>query len=370
MASRDKFDERFDEATLTKLEIFEKYLEEWLPTFIRGKFNKPIQMFDLFAGAGSDKNRTPGSPLRILKIIHRFRKELIQKGKKVNVFLNDSDKGKCSILEKEIEKSIRDMDIADLVEVSITNKMFSECITELGGTISYGCNLLFLDQFGFNQITKEIFQFLIRQHTTEFIFFISSSFISRFAEGPEVKNSHPEFDFTKLKEANKKSCHLAVCNEYIKYVPSDVTNYGLVPFSLMKENKSNVYGVIFVTKHILGADKFLDVVWRKNPINGTANYDIDDDQGKAQLSLFDDQKLTKIEAFQANLRKLILDGELKSNLDVYYFTINHGHIHQHADEVLRKLRDEGQIRFSSRSPLVNYEQAIKNNRTMEYVVLK
>ncbi len=67
MPIKDIFDSPFDEGTIAKLEIFQKYFEEWLPTFIMGKFLKPIQVFDLFAGSGYDKNDVPGSPIRILK---------------------------------------------------------------------------------------------------------------------------------------------------------------------------------------------------------------------------------------------------------------------------------------------------------------
>ncbi|MBX3006832.1 MAG: hypothetical protein KF816_02275 [Melioribacteraceae bacterium] len=49
MPSIDIFDKPFDEGTEAKLEIFEKYLEEWLPPFVMSSFQYPIQIFDLFA---------------------------------------------------------------------------------------------------------------------------------------------------------------------------------------------------------------------------------------------------------------------------------------------------------------------------------
>jgi len=45
MASKDLHDEAFDEATITKLEIFEKYLEAWLPTFIMAGFQE-VNIYD------------------------------------------------------------------------------------------------------------------------------------------------------------------------------------------------------------------------------------------------------------------------------------------------------------------------------------
>ena len=72
MAPKDIFEKPFDEGTLIKLEIFEKYFEGWLPTFIHlsDQSNKTIQIFDLFAGKGYDINGQEGSPVRILKVIN------------------------------------------------------------------------------------------------------------------------------------------------------------------------------------------------------------------------------------------------------------------------------------------------------------
>ena len=48
----------FDEPTLTKLEIFEKYLEAWLPVFINTKNIHSVIVCDPFAGSGYDATGT------------------------------------------------------------------------------------------------------------------------------------------------------------------------------------------------------------------------------------------------------------------------------------------------------------------------
>lgn len=64
MASSKFHDEPFDADTVTKLEIFETYLEEWLPVFIQTPSRHGIHVYDFFAGPGTDSEGTPGSPLR------------------------------------------------------------------------------------------------------------------------------------------------------------------------------------------------------------------------------------------------------------------------------------------------------------------
>jgi hypothetical protein len=123
-------------------------------------------------------------------------------------------------------------------------------------------------------------------------------------------------------------------------VPANIKSYGLFPFSIMKKDHNNIYGLIFVTKHILGADKFLNTVWNKNVINGNANFDIDEDLSKDQLHMFEDKRLTKIENFQKVLSEKILNKEIKNNIEAYFYTLNQGHISYHADEKIRKLKKD------------------------------
>ncbi|MEW6508805.1 MAG: three-Cys-motif partner protein TcmP [Bacteroidota bacterium] len=370
MPVKDIFDKPFDEGTILKLEIFEKYFEEWLPTFIMGTYPKPIQVFDLFAGSGYDKNNIAGSPIRILEIINKHRGNLSNKSKKVFLFFNDSDENKIDQLKINVEAKTKELSLTSLVEIKFSSNNFRECFGLYRKELNNGCNLIFIDQNGFKEVDEKVFYFLINLDTTEFIFFISSSYIHRFADAPEVQKHHPKFDFEKIKLSSRRSVHNTICEEYHKYVPKSVTNFLLIPFSIMKDDKSNVYGLIFVCKHPLAADKFLHIVWNKNLINGNANFDIDADLQKSQLHLFDGKKPTKIESFQNKLRESILAGSIKTNKDAYLFTLNQGHISQHANEEIKRMKKENKIIFDSSSSLVNYDKVIKENRIIEYKLVK
>jgi hypothetical protein len=229
-----------------------------------------------------------------------------------------------------------------------------------------GGNLLFLDQNGFKEIDEKVFLFLIKLNTTDFLFFISSTHIHRFANTVEFIKIHPKFDVDKIKISQRKKVHNVVTEEYHKYIPEDIRQYLLIPFSIMKEDNNNVYGLIFVTKHIAGADKFLSTLWKNNPINGNANFDIDDDLSKEQLDLFLGKRMTKIESFQNLLKKNILSKVIKNNKDAYLFTLNNGHIHKHTDELVKQLKNQKIIDYDGTSPLINYEQILKKRRIVEF----
>jgi three-Cys-motif partner protein len=370
MPKKDIFDKPFDEGTLAKLEIFEKYFEDWLPPFVIHDFKKPIQVFDFFAGSGYDKNGIPGSPIRIITTIKKHSRILRDRNKQIYLYLNDINLSKIEKLKNVLTIKIEELDLTKLVIPFFTNLPFSECLGQYIHYLKKGCNLIFIDQNGFKEVNESVFGLLMSLEMTEFIFFISSTHIHRFANLSEVQRHHPKFDFDKIKNTSRKRVHNVICEEFEKYVPKKIKSYGVIPFSIMKDDHNNVYGLIFVSKHILGADKFLHTVWRGNALNGNANYDIEEDQLKDQLHLFDGKSLTKLEIFQNELCKLILNGQIKNNVDAYLFTLNQGHISAHANEQIKRMKKEKLITFESNSSLVNYVKVIKEKRILDYKLMK
>ncbi len=369
MAREDIFDEAFDEGTLTKLEIFEKYFEQWLPTFIMRQDKIPIQVFDLFAGIGYDIENIAGSPIRILDIINKFKDLLIEKEKKVNLYLNELDKKKYNSLVINVKEKISELSLESHVRVEITNDKFRNCLRNYKSKFLISANLLFIDQNGFKEVDEKVFSFLIQLNTTDFLFFISSAHIHRFAKTQEFNDSHPKFDADRIKSSSRKKVHNIVTEEYHKYIPNSISNFLLIPFSIIKSDNNNVYGLIFACKHELAADKFLQTLWGINPINGNANYDIDEDLSKDQLDLFEGKRLTKIEAFQNLLKENILSKEIINNKDAYLFSINNGYIHKHAQECVKQLKQQKIIDFPGKSPLINYAKVFKENKIIEFKVI-
>ncbi|KAA6319865.1 hypothetical protein EZS27_030293 [termite gut metagenome] len=117
-------------------------------------------------------------------------------------------------------------------------------------------------------------------------------------------------------------------------------------------------------------DKFLKTAWKENNLNGEANFDIDDDICKNQLDLFEGKKLTKIENFACTLRNNLLNSIIKTNKDAYTFTLEQGHIDTHASDEVKKMKKEDLINYAERTPLLNYDQVIKNKRIIIFEIIK
>ncbi len=144
------------------------------------------------------------------------------------------------------------------------------------------------------------------------------------------------------------------------------TKLKLYPFSLKKG--ANIHGIIFGASHPRAVDKFLNIAWTRSPINGDANFDIDDDTRKNQLDMFSNKRLTKIEEFQQNLRTKVLVKEIMNNYDALEFVHDEGHIGKHASECLKRIKFEGKINYEGTSPLVTYENVYKLKKRIDYKV--
>ena len=176
-----------------------------------------------------------------------------------------------------------------------------------------------------------------------------------------------KIDMEKVRQNPYKYVHRSILEQLKKRLPQK-SKLKLYPFTIKKG--ANIYGIIFGAKHPLAVDKFLRTAWNKNKINGEANFDIDGDKAKGQLDIFGEKKLTKIELFQSELRQKVLTGELQTNKDVFDYTLEQGHIPQHASNELKQMKKENLIDYDERTPLVNYDQVYKNKRIISYQLAK
>lgn len=340
--AKNHFEKPFDEGTRAKLEIFKKYLIEWLPTFTSShekSYWENIFIYDFFAGEGKDINGNLGSPLIILQVLNSFEHLISQSNVKINVIFNEKDPKTYSRLLQNIENESYNK---QKVSITTYNKSFQNLFLELYPKMLNHDNLpklMFLDQFGIKEVTNDIFQKLISFKRTDFIFFISSSYVRRFNELPEFKSylsiTKENFEDTKPFHSHK------VVFEYYKSKVN--TNYTLAPFSIKKG--INIYGLIFGSNHTLGLEKFLKVGWKINPYTGDANYNIDEEKIiDGQLSFFEeDNSIKKLEMLEVILRKKILEEKETSLYNIYLATLNFGCLPKHCNEVLRKLEKENKM---------------------------
>lgn len=330
-------DKEFTESTQTKLALFRGYLEAWLPVFLNMPDRYPIiQVYDFFAGPGTDAEGNDGSPLIAIKEIEAAldtNKERLSSKLRIRLVLNDSDKKKARCLRESIGQ--QHFNYAD-VHVEVHDTAFAELFAQekskmrLEGT----ANLIFIDQFGISEVTKEIFTDIAATPSTDVLFFTSSAIVNRMKDHPSIQSHIPSLSEDDLTKMNGKNVHRILSKSYRNWLPPKKTYY-LGDFSL--KYQSNVYGLVFGSGHILGILKFLGVAWGLSG-TGDANYDIDDDHIDAnQPSLFEGfDRPNKITAFEFGVRTGIEQKRFRTNFDILNFAVENGMLPKHAKEAFQK----------------------------------
>ncbi len=343
----------FDEGTLVKLELFQNYLEEWLPVFIHSKGFASINIIDFFAGAGTDAGGTPGSPLLILSTIEKHVSALPEAGLSVNLILNDFEVDKYeSLIEVVNEKLASNQNLQSVVRIQFYNEDFEKLFYEIVPSIRKGPNLIFIDQNGIKHVREEVLKSLDSLNRTDFLFFISSSYFLRF----DFETYFPDLKKT-INLEKPANIHREILCYYRNMLPHD-SDVKLYPFTIKKSG--GYYGLVFGSQHCLGVQKFLGVCWKKNRVNGEANFDIDDDYKCRQPSLFGDNRMTKLEQFDKELCCFIVDRGEVTNQDVLEFTLSKGFEPKQAAVTLRKMRDTKIIEHFS-YPKIGCEQVYKKS---------
>lgn len=344
-------DSSFDEGTQIKLHILKEYFKEWLPVFIVNPKQKKAKVFiyDFFSGPGKDTDGSDGSPLIILHELRSHCDAVRNKDIRIEVYFNDYSKKKIKALTENIKifknNECESSCIANCVyNVTVKNEDFNNLFIRAYSYIlknTKSPQFLFFDQNGIKFVTEDVFHKVTNLERCDFIFFISSSYVRRFGDLPEFQK-YLSLTGQSFDGEPSKHCHRVIFEYYKSLLPQNKAYY-LAPFSIKKG--SNIYGLIYGSNHTLGIEKFLNVCWKINPQTGDANFDIDDEKiNTNRPSLFDElNKSNKQNIFEAELKKKIINGTLRTNKKVYLFAFDEEFLPKHANMVLRELVKDGTL---------------------------
>jgi three-Cys-motif partner protein len=337
-------EQEFDDATRMKLEIIRRYVREWVSTLLTrsrvGKQFSQLNLYDFFAGPGRDGVGTPGSPLIMIEELRKYcdARQDLRSEVPVHLLFNDSAQTKIDVLAETVE-SVRCPNPCCTVEFSCMP--FQEALPKHLPEMRSGghANFVLMDQFGVGEVTPEVVRELLDCGSTDVLFFISSSFIRRFADTREMQ-SKLDVDPDELKRSDYKAIHRYICDHFRSRLGG--TDYLLAPFSLKKG--SNIYGLVFAASHPKAMEKFLSICWKLDPVTGEANYSIDNDpswNGDSFL-LPEFNTITRVSLFERALADYIRT-EAPTNCQLYRFCLAQGFCASKAKESLVRLQKTGDI---------------------------
>ncbi len=357
MSNKDFHKKEFDNSTLKKLDIYKEYFNESFPVFLHGGW-KNVMIYDFFAGEGKDGEGNYGSPLIALESISTFCKTINDKGVNVVVRFNEKDVKKHEKLDNNVSAFLEECNKTEQCPnpqsgciikktILIQNKDFTEYFNEIYPQMqSHPKNprIIFLDQFGFKYVNRDVFLKFVELPRTDFIFFVASSYLNRF-RSVDFFNNYLEMEKIDFDTSKPHHCHRIIADYYESLIP-DGKEYYTAHFSLKKG--TNYYGLIFCTNHILGIEKFLKICWKHDAVVGEANYNIDHEPSYTGNTLFPQfNDALKVQKFKNELKKRILNAEIKTNKGVYQFAFEKKCLHKHANDVRKELSENKQIETSS-----------------------
>jgi three-Cys-motif partner protein len=366
MSKKDHHSEPFDDGTLAKLEIFEDYANAWLPVWVMQPKVDEIHILDLFAGPGYDANGVAGSPIRILDAIKQHLGNILQSNTKIHVHFNEFQPDR--VKQPKYENLVLSCDMCIALEPKFKyflsehyyNEDAEKLLDKLLLDLKHKPLLVYLDQNGVKLFSQTYVQKLASISRLDFLYFVSSSYFKWLGQTPEFKQVL-DFKDGELLNVRQLDMHRVVVNKMRSQLAGN-SKLKLYPYSIKK--LSNVFGIVFGSKHPLAVDKFLSIAWRRNPLNGEAEYDIDSDAEQLQLTLFAQHKLTRLMKFRNDLTQFITSGETKTNQEVIDFTYEYGHIPTHASDLVRGLK--GKTIAYSGHPCITYDSVFKNKKVVRF----
>jgi three-Cys-motif partner protein len=342
--SKNIHNEEFDDSTLAKLYIYESFLKKWLGVFTAAKtiHFKTLNIFDYFAGPGTDSEGNIGSPLITVKTIPGYENYIIKNNIRVNLFFNEFSTPKYNSLVKNINA----IEYKSYINADIQKQDFKVIFDTHYNLMkdANATNFVFLDQNGVKQITFEVFDRLINLGKTDFMFFISTSYLKRFMKEEPIRKY---FDITDdfFDKTPHYHIHRKVTELYKERIPKEKAYY-LTSFTL-KKSHANIYGLIFGSNNPKGLERFLFSAWELDKERGEANFDIDEEGiQKGQMDLFTNElrKPNKLEKFEDELKTKLLNGDIKSDKELYVFTLQSGFLpNKHSKKILKELIKEQKI---------------------------
>lgn len=336
---------RIQEHSKIKLELFRLYLELYLAVLLNAKTFSSLNIHDPFAGRGKTGNEN-GSALLAAIEIQKARAKY--PSTPIALQLNEKD--------SENFKSLQNVLKLFLAFTSLSNLDANDYISSWAPP-SGSHNLFFIDPHGYTQISSKNLRRLFTYGSCDFLIFVPVYHIYRFLKpgqsgvidedddynffddlGIASSEKKPPVDKEKyyepiakflsglgIEKSNAESAgtveeFAAMIVEALKRISGSDFVY---PQMIKKKGKNSKYCLFFISKHILGAEKFLDASRQLLlKINGAAEqqaFDFVSDMPR-KLSILD----------------FIKFGQMYDNVQLYELAIKSG---IRPTELIAELRD-------------------------------
>jgi three-Cys-motif partner protein len=325
-----------------KVKFYATYLNRYLRILYLAKPIERINIYDVFCGMGIYEDGGKGSPVVAFDTI----KNLFTDGKisknntQINLVVNDKEQQRIDKVKSYIDSENQNYCTIDYCNYDI-EQMFDIVQQEVVQTASTTRNLIFIDPYGYKNIKKDILYKLMENGKTEIILFLPISHMHRFTQkaiqDEETSQYEPlrQFVSSFFSENHKMIKQQLPVMEYIQCIVEALRyNKFFTTSYYIERDASNYFALFFMSSHIFGFEKILEVKWQ-----------LDEEAGRGfkipelQKGLFDDSFAEESKNKNAEkLESILLHvlTESKTNKQIYKITLENEFLPKHATEIFEK----------------------------------
>jgi len=353
--------------TQAKLDLYKGYLEHYLRVLCHSEFCKKINLFDIYCGVGIYDDGKMGSPLLAINCIKKVRTEMGDNGKSttpISLLVNDNDAQKL----RNVEDKVRFQDI-DNFTIEYNNKDANEMLDIVADRIikypKDHRNLIFIDPYGYSDISKEKIINLLRNNCTEIILFLPVMQMYRFTETAFIYEEKPHYEnlrkfilsfFDNPTELNNASI-FSFIQSIKKSLSINDTYYTCSHY--IERGKGSYYAIFFICSNIYGLEKMLETKWKLDPGQGKG---FKQNEAPLQPSMFDEEIkafdiLQSISTLENIIYQEITKNGILTNVELYELTLKNEFLPKHSTIALNNLIKKGKIRKinNTKGSGINYD---------------
>ena len=336
--------------TQAKLDLYRDYLNEYLPVLMNSKYIIKINIYDIFCGAGIYFDGKHGSPLIAARCIAENIDAIEMRGgilTPISLTVNDLDIEKSEFVGTLLKTLQKETFHTRPFNLS-ADKMFNFVKTETKFLPKGQRNLVFVDPYGYSDITKNNLYGILESRKTEVILFLPVSNLYRFSDIAQSDVVSKCYDHLRrfISEffPENSRVHTSDIEDIYDYI-----NELRIAFSFndtfysssfyIKRDKVNHYALFFIGPHILGLEKFLQAKWKSDSLGQGFNIKY------STPSLFGNE-LQDVDSYNTKskletlIRKYIKENPYIKNTDLYRFVLVNQFLPKDANSILLRLKND------------------------------
>jgi three-Cys-motif partner protein len=364
-----------------KLDLYKGYLEHYLRVLGHADFCRQINLFDIYCGAGVYDDGKKGSPLLAIDCIKNVNTEIISNGKAIkpiSLSINDYDAQKI----ENVKSNVDTQGIENCV-VEYHNRTANEMLDIVANRISSyprnHRNLVFVDPYGYSDISKDKIVNLLNNKCTEVILFLPVMQMYRFTEIAFLDGEKPHYENLRkfiLSFFNPQNkVKIGTIFEYIRSIKEALSINGTyyTCSHYIEREKGSYYALFFISSNIYGLEKMLETKWNLDPVKGKG---FNQTKNPMQSVMFEDEmneidNLREISYLEDIIYQFIKQYGTITNVELYELTLRNEFPPKHAISALRNLISQNKIQEVNNSPSykINYTNYKSKSVNSKFIAL-